>query len=500
MKIRTRLLLAFLTIMVLPLILFYVCFNILSHYQVTNFEEAYGVENTMELFYGGSIQMFDSMTDLAQKKIEETIHTSPDSLLDTNWLNEVEKQLDKNYSFLIVRVNDEITYWGANKKYNSIQNALIKKLPKWTGDSDDFDKSLYTGPISKCLIKFSDFTLTNGDKASVFLVTKTGELLPEMKTIIIEMVILVCLILFITAMVLCLWIYRSILSPISKLNEATKEIRDGNMDFSLEAETHDEIGELFQNFEEMRIRLKESAEEKLRYDKESKELISNISHDLKTPITAIQGYMEGILEGVADTPEKKEKYLRTVYNKAKDMSRLIEELTFYTKIDTNKIPYNFAKINVCDYFSDCVEEVGVELESRGILLGYHNTVDKDALIIADGEQLKRVINNIISNSVKYMDKTQGIIDIRVKDLSDFIQVEIEDNGCGIASKDLENVFNRFYRTDASRNSSKGGSGIGLSIVKKIIEDHGGRIWCTSTENIGTVMHFVIRKYQEVKYE
>lgn len=121
-------------------------------------------------------------------------------------------------------------------------------------------------------------------------------------------------------------------------------------------------------------------------------------------------------------------------------------------------------------------------------------------MIADAEQMKRVINNIISNSVKYLDKRRGIINIRIKDRGDFIQVEIEDNGKGIAQKDLPYIFDRFYRTDSSRNSSQGGSGIGLSIVRKIIEDHGGRIWATSRESTGTVMHFVLRKYQEVIYE
>ena len=116
---------------------------------------------------------------------------------------------------------------------------------------------------------------------------------------------------------------------------------------------------------------------------------------------------------------------------------------------------------------------------------------------ADPEQLKRVINNIVSNSLKYMEREHGLINLRVKDVGDFIQVELEDNGKGIAAKDLPNIFDRFYRTDASRNSSKGGSGIGLSIVKKIIEDHGGKIWATSREGVGTVMYFVIRKYQEV---
>ena len=122
------------------------------------------------------------------------------------------------------------------------------------------------------------------------------------------------------------------------------------------------------------------------------------------------------------------------------------------------------------------------------------------LVIADGEQIRRVIHNIISNAIKYMDKQngmKGIIQIRVKDVGDFVQVEIEDNGKGIAAKDLPYIFDRFYRTDVSRNSSKGGSGIGLSIVRKILEDHGGKVWATSREGIGTIMYFVLRKYQEV---
>ena len=308
------------------------------------------------------------------------------------------------------------------------------------------------------------------------------------------------IILIFTGVSVGLWIYRSVAAPLVKLRKATQNIKEGNLDFVLDVEGTDEFSELCRDFEEMRRRLKESAEEKIAMDKENKELISNISHDLKTPITAIKGYVEGIMDGVASSPEKLDKYIRTIYNKANDMDRLIDELTFYSKIDTNKIPYTFSKINVSQYFRDCVEEVGLDMEARGIELGYFNYVDEDVVVIADAEQMKRVINNIISNSVKYLDKKKGIINIRIKDDGDFIQVEIEDNGKGIAAKDLPNIFDRFYRTDSSRNSSQGGSGIGLSIVRKIIEDHGGRIWATSKEGIGTEVHFVLRKYQEVVQE
>lgn len=278
---------------------------------------------------------------------------------------------------------------------------------------------------------------------------------------------------------------------------ATENIKAGNLDFTVEADGRDEIGELCRNFEEMRFRLKESEEEKLAGEKENRVLISNISHDLKTPITAIKGYVEGIMDGVADTPEKQEKYIRTIYNKANEMDTLINELTLYAKIDTNRIPYNFSRINVADYFEDCVEEVGLDLEAENIRLNYIDYADKDVLIIADPEQLRRVINNLISNSIKYLDKEQGFINIRIRDVGDFIQIEFEDNGKGISAKDLPYIFDRFYRADASRNSSTGGSGIGLSIVKKIIEDHGGKIWVNSKEGTGTIMYFVIRKYQEV---
>ena len=275
-----------------------------------------------------------------------------------------------------------------------------------------------------------------------------------------------------------------------------QKIKSG--DLTVSSEGVSEIADLCQDFEEMRQRLKENAEEKVEFDRESKELISNISHDLKTPITAVKGYVEGIMDGVANTPEKMERYIKTIYNKSNEMDRLINELTFYSKMDTNKIPYTFNKIMVTEFFDDCAEDLHMELEAKNVDFSYSNYVEPEVMVIADAEQIKRVVNNIVSNSLKYTDAgKQRKINLRVKDVGDFIQVEIEDNGKGIAAKDLPNIFDRFYRTDASRNSSKGGSGIGLSIVKKIMEDHGGKVWATSKEHTGTVMYFVLRKYQEV---
>lgn len=306
------------------------------------------------------------------------------------------------------------------------------------------------------------------------------------------------IILILTSALITIWVNKDIYQPIKELSTAMKKIGEGDFDYRLTDNYDGEIGNLFSNYEQMRLQLKENQDEKRQNEKQSKELVSNISHDLKTPITSIKGYVEGIMDGVADTPEKMDKYIKTIYNKANDMDRLINELTTYSGIDSNKIPYHFHVIDISDYFSDCVEEVGLDLEQKGIQLNFTNFVSDDTFIVADPEQLKKVINNIISNSVKYMGHDHGIIDIRILDEGESVKVEIADNGKGIASKDIGNIFERFYRTDASRNSMQGGSGIGLSIVKKIIEDHGGYIWATSKEGEGTCMHFVIRKYQEKK--
>lgn len=302
--------------------------------------------------------------------------------------------------------------------------------------------------------------------------------------------------LVITSVIITAWMRKDIYNPIKQISIAMQNIADGNFDYRLPEIGENEIGQLFENYEQMRLKLKETEEEKAENEKKQKELVSNISHDLKTPITSIKGYVEGIMDGVANTPEKMDKYIKTIYNKANDMDRLINELTTYSGIDSNKIPYHFNILNISDYFSDCIEEIGLDLESKNIHLNYTNLASPDACVVADPEQLKKVINNIVSNSVKYMGHANGVINIRIIDENESIKIELEDNGKGIASKDIGNIFERFYRTDASRNSLQGGSGIGLSIVKKIIEDHGGYVWATSKEGEGTCIHFVLRKYMK----
>ena len=492
MKIKTKLAISFCIIIFVPVVLTGMVLVGFNKIQLKAINKTYGMEDAGMLALTDTVQFLNKVTGRTYDELEKTSLIEPSKLLDDDYLTKINKKLAKKYSYLIVKSEGDLIFNGG------IDNDdILRKLPRISNKQSSSDVSSYMDSDDKVLIKQLNFRDSDGDEASLYIVTSTACVIPEVRTVLIEGAFALVFILLTTAVMLIVWIYRSIITPIERLRIAAENIKDGNLDFELETSPSDgEIGELCTAFEQMRARLKKNAEEKVTNESENRVLISNIAHDLKTPITAVKGYAEGILDGVANTPEKVDKYVRTIYNKANDMDKLINELTLYSKIDTNRIPYNFAKINVTDYFNDCVEEIGLDLEAKNIRLSYENHVDSNVLIIADPEQLRRVINNIVGNSVKYMNKTQSYIDIRINDVGDFIQVECEDNGRGIDQRDMPYIFDRFYRADASRNSATGGSGIGLSIVKKIIEDHGGKIWATSKEGDGTTMFFVIRKYQE----
>lgn len=490
MKLKTRLRVTFASIILLPLLMSVMAFTVIAIYLVST-KQGLAFEELDYVTMSDNMQELVSTTDEAYFVLQEQARTNPVRLEDKRYLTKINDDVSRKSTYLIVRKNDQVYYTGDAQATRKILDRLPPYSEKQLADETGY----YLNDLEQ-YIKQIDFRFSDGGQGSVFIVTKMNTLIS--KQLLLNMVVAIICILCLTSMMLTKWIQKSVFSPINELNVAMRKIKEGNFDYTLNTDAKGEIGDLYRDYEDMRLRLKESAEEKEQNEQRNKELISNISHDLKTPITAIKGYVEGIMDGVADTPEKVDKYIKTVYNKANDMDKLINELAVYSGIDNNRIPYNFHRINVVEYFEDCVEEVGLDLESLNIRLNYSNMVDPDVIVIADPEQMKKVINNIISNSVKYMDKSQKIIDIRVLDEADSIRVEIEDNGKGIAQKDIQNIFERFYRTDASRNSAQGGSGIGLSIVKKIIEDHGGYIWATSREGEGTCMHFVLRKYIELQ--
>ena len=494
MDLKKRIWIAFVLTILISVVFFAVLYAVLLRFTVRTIGKEYDINNpSYENLYNNTLLVSRKM-DEEILQLQAIVRENPEQLDNKDFLGETNEQMRENVSFLVMTKNGEIYYNGSDALPYRYLRELIslerEDLPPECSQGDLVRSGQTSiGSLYRQLyIRYPDNT-----EGSLFLVSTLDRVAPAIRWWLVETILLILIVLAVVSLLMGSWIYRGVEKPIRELKTATQNIRDGNLDFSVQNSGIEELDDLCQDFEEMRIRLKESAESKIETDRQSRELISNITHDLKTPITTIQGYVEGILDGVADTPEKMEHYLLTIRNKTRDIDQLINELTVYSNINTNQIPYNYVKLHVSEYFDDCVEELSMDLEEQHIQLVYENLLQKDAMIVADPEQLKRVINNIVGNSVKYADKENTVIRIRLRDVGDFIQIEIEDNGKGIAQKDLSRVFDRMYRGDASRGS-QGGSGIGLSIVKKIIEDHEGKVWATSKEGEGTVIYFVLRKY------
>lgn len=441
--------------------------------------------------YANPILTMNGVAEEIFAELQEEVEDNPERLLDMEYLEEVNERISKSRAFFLIRIEEEIYYRGHEET-----EALEALLPAY-GDNDQIEGGLFVDAPNSFFLRQQDFVLNDGRTGSVFVVTYTDTLVRNMKRILVEMMIMLMGVLMMVSGFTSLYIYWMFVRPLKLLQEGTERIKEGNLEEDVEVLSDDEIGQVCQSFNEMRVKLKESVDDRMRYEQENRELISNISHDLRTPITAIKGYVEGIMDGVADTPEKIDRYIRTIYNKTNEMDALINELSLYSKIDNNSIPYNFVKINVAAYFDDCIEDISMDMEAADVDLNYENTCARDTRIIADPEQLRRVIGNIITNAAKYNQKEERRIQIKVNPYDeDYICIGIRDNGSGIAEKDLPLIFKRMYRTDASRNSSTGGSGLGLAIARKIVEEHGGKIWAESEEGQGTLIAFTLKKYKE----
>lgn len=517
MKIRGRLIVAFFIITAFPFALMSVCSHLILSNQTSVLEASYQAETSITSFILNPIQVLYTMTMSDYKELVRIADTAPDSFSDTGYLENINQSLKAKDSFIVVRNRSNDYFVGNRKLYEKLES-----LPGFSGYHSGYSDSISINHSIPCLIKGKDFYFSDKTPGQIFLITDLAYIMPVWRQAVKELVLSLVLVMIATAFLLVFWLYNSIAKPLNILRIATMQIGGGNLDDPVHVNSTDEIGELCRDFEEMRIRLKEMIEERIRYEDDTREMISSMAHDLQTPLTSIKGYTEGILDGVANTPEKQEKYLRTIYSKASDMSYLVDELSVFAKVEQNNLPYHFIPVSLHSYFSEWMEEFALDLETTHITMQYENTTDTDTRVYADPEQLNRVLQNIIGNATKYLDKPQGHIHIRIdnipvpepvpplyrqldKDGSDlgpvpppklpdqFVQIEIRDNGPGIEAKDLPYIFHRFFRADASRNSSKRGSGLGLAIVAKIIEDHGGHVWARSTYGEGTSIFFTLKK-------
>lgn len=277
---------------------------------------------------------------------------------------------------------------------------------------------------------------------------------------------------------------QQLVKPLEDLRYAAGEISRGNLDYAISTEMNDELGDTCREFDKMRMQLKAARKLQERYEKNRKELIVGISHDLSTPLTSIKGYTSGLLDGIAKTIEKKNHYLNMIYQTTCNMEKLVESLFLFSKLDLGRVEFCLEAVRLHDYFTDYVAENGDRLLVRGLRLAFQSHSENFKVRI-DRMQFQRVVENLVENSLKYKRGEIGTLTISLKNEAEgYLRLEFADDGVGVAAADLTRLFDSFFRTDPARTNVGKGSGLGLAIVKQIITTMGGKIWAENGESGG----------------
>ncbi|WP_346920506.1 HAMP domain-containing sensor histidine kinase [Clostridium sp. UBA7339] len=282
-----------------------------------------------------------------------------------------------------------------------------------------------------------------------------------------------------------------IIKPIKELHSSAKTILNGSYKCKVNYDYHGEVGEFCHDFEAMRGEIIDSKEKEEKLKRNEKELLACISHDLKTPLSSISGYVEGIRDGITKDEDGIKRYSNIILKKSKELSKLIDDILEQSKTELNEMSIERKEIYSDDYLKEVLGDLSIDVATHNMKLDVKGQLPR-ALISIDIIRINQVINNIISNSIKYS-KSGEKIEIWVDDEIDKITVNIKDFGSGISIDDIPFVFNKFYRGEKYRNTNISGSGLGLSISKYIVESHGGNIKCSSSLESGTTISFTILK-------
>jgi len=278
---------------------------------------------------------------------------------------------------------------------------------------------------------------------------------------------------------------KRVFKPIEELKNGVEEIARGNYDVRVQCDLNNEIGLLVASFNEMAFKLGESERIKTEYEENRKALIANISHDLKTPITSLHGYVEAMLDGDMP-PENKNRYLQIIHRNIVYINRLIDDLFLFSKLDLQKLDFHFENMPVRAFMADLMQEFGFELAEKQVRLVYTDKMEQDLPVRLDRKRMHQAIGNIIGNALKYGPEQDLVIKAELALQGDYACIEICDNGPGIPTDKLPHIFERFYRIDNERTKDLSSTGLGLAIANELVEAHGGSITAESGDSGGTI--------------
>ncbi len=277
---------------------------------------------------------------------------------------------------------------------------------------------------------------------------------------------------------------QAIVKPIVELTRLTDVIAQGELNSEIPILGTDEIAALSGALEQMRVKLRDMVAMQKKYDDNRKFLVSCLSHDLKTPVTIIKGYIEGLIDGVAFKQNKQDKYLATALDKTVMLNEMINDLLLYSKLDLNQLPFNLEEVRLNEYVGGIVAEYEDSYAKEGKRIAFASSLPDNYSIELDVLQFKRVAQNIIDNARRHIAAQGGELSVSLRHAASGVIFEFRDNGCGIAEQDLPRIFDRFYKAEQSRGGN-GGSGLGLAISKQIVEGLGGSIWAINNDSGGS---------------
>lgn len=278
------------------------------------------------------------------------------------------------------------------------------------------------------------------------------------------------------------FVFQKIERPLDILADGVRQISEGNLEYRIDYKREDEFSPVCADFNEMAARLKAAEERTQQHEQSRKELLVGVSHDLRSPLTSIRAYVEGLLDGVAKTPEAQRGYLETIKNKAEDIDRMLAKIFLFSKMELGEYPVSPELLWLDDEVRQLIQAVGAEYEEKGLFLSAGDLVP--ATISADPEQLRRVLINIMENSVKYKTKDMGTLTISLREENGGYRLSLCDDGPGVPAEALPHLFEVFYRSDPSRQNPNRGSGLGLAIAANAIQRMKGTIEAKTGEGGG----------------
>lgn len=403
-----------------------------------------------------------------------------------NLLNESHATRGLGQTAVVVMENDNIIYNNEDFTILQIKEMLMNL---------SIENHYYEYESNRYRINAENFTMQDGSNYRIITLNQMINVGEYYRSLLVFVFIIFLIVFVMASVIVQRQNMKNIIIPITDLTKEMEKLKIGELEIAITDKGYGEIRELGTAIEQLRLQLKNSIYYQQRVDENRKFLISSISHDLKTPVTSIRGYIDGVLDGVADTDEKKKYYLSKAIEKTKMINTMIEDLLLYSKLDLNQMTFEKEKVHIVKYIESCIEDSSEDFLRENKKIIFENKLSTTSFVMIDVEKFKRVVQNIMDNAKRNIETQTGQLKIMLRETNSSVIIEFKDNGKGINNQDLPHIFERFYRADTAREV-KGSSGLGLAIAKQIVEGLGGRIWAISENGQGASMIISLKKVKK----